>query len=46
MEHVSVLLCAYNSELFISEAIDSVLAQTYKDFDLVLVDDGSKDLTL
>lgn len=46
MEHVSVLLCAYNSELFISEAIDSVLAQTYKDFDLVLVDDGSKDRTL
>lgn len=46
MGTISVLLCAYNSEAFISEAIDSVLAQTYRDFDLILVDDGSTDRTL
>lgn len=46
MGTISVLLCAYNSETFISDAIDSVLAQTYRDFHLILVDDGSTDRTL
>ena len=43
--HVSVLMPAYNTEKYIEEAIDSVLAQTYKDWDLLVVDDGSTDGT-
>lgn len=46
MRNVSVMLCAYNSEPFIQEAIDSVLGQTYQDFEFVIVDDGSTDNTL
>lgn len=42
MRNVSVMLCAYNSEPFIQEAIDSVLGQTYQDFEFVIVDDGRK----
>lgn len=38
---VSVLLCTYNRENMIRETIDSILAQTYKDFELLIVDDGS-----
>jgi glycosyltransferase involved in cell wall biosynthesis len=43
---VSILLPAYNIDKFLKEAIDSVLNQTYKDFELILIDDGSTDNTL
>ncbi len=43
---VSVLMTAYNREKFIAEAIESVLASTYKNFELIIVDDGSVDGTL
>lgn len=42
---ISVLIPVYNSELFIRETIDSVLVQTFEDFELLLMDDGSTDNT-
>lgn len=40
---VSVVLCFYNEQLFLEEAIQSVLAQDYSHWELWLVDDGSSD---
>lgn len=42
----SIIICAYNIEEYISRAIDSVLEQTFEDYELLLVNDGSKDKTL
>ncbi len=43
---VSVMMPAYNAEAFIAEAIDSVLAQTYSQWELLVVNDGSTDATV
>lgn len=43
MPEVSVILPVYNGASFLKEAIDSVLAQTYTDFELLLINDGSTD---
>ena len=43
---VSVLMTAYNREKYIAEAIDSVLASTYTNFELIISDDGSIDNTV
>ena len=42
---VSILINAYNSERYIGEAIDSALAQTWPNFEIVVVDDASTDRT-
>ncbi len=43
---VSVLMTSYNREKYIAEAIRSVLASTYTHFELIIVDDHSKDSTV
>ncbi|MEO1428986.1 MAG: glycosyltransferase [Cyanobacteria bacterium J06633_8] len=43
---VSILIPAYNSEEWISETIDSAIAQTWSNIEIIIVDDGSKDNTL
>ena len=40
---VSVLMTNYNGERFLASAIVSILEQSYKDFELIVIDDGSTD---
>jgi glycosyltransferase involved in cell wall biosynthesis len=43
---ISILMPVYNEERYIAEAIESVLAQTHRNFELIILNDGSKDHTL
>ena len=43
MPEISVILPVFNSEDFVRKAIESVLAQTFEDFELIIVNDGSTD---
>lgn len=43
--HISVLMPAWNAQATIGEAIDSILSQTYPQFELIVLDDGSTDAT-
>jgi len=45
MPRVSVIIPTYNRARFVQEAIESVLNQTFRDFELIVVDDGSMDGT-
>lgn len=42
---ISVIMPAYNAEAYISEAISSILNQTYSNFEFIIIDDGSTDRT-
>lgn len=43
---ISVIVPIYNSEKYLNKCIDSILNQSYKNFELLLIDDGSKDNSL
>ena len=46
MPEISVVIPVYNVESYLPKCIDSVLNQTWKDFELILVNDGSTDRSL
>lgn len=43
---ISVIMSVYNSERFLREAIESILNQTYKDFEFIILDDNSTDQSI
>lgn len=43
MPKISVVMPVYNAEKYLREAIDSILSQTYTDFEFIIIDDGSTD---
>ena len=40
---VSVVMTVYNTERYVAEAVESVLSQTFRDFEFIVIDDGSTD---
>ena len=46
MPVISVIISCYNQEGYIAECLDSVLAQTFKDYEVIVVNDGSTDNSL
>ena len=46
MSQISVIMPTYNAEKYLKEAVDSILSQTFADFELLVIDDGSSDKTI
>ena len=46
MSMISVIMLTYNREALVSRAIESILAQTCRDFEFLIVDNGSLPLTV
>ena len=46
MSKVSIIVPVYNTEQYLKRCIDSILSQTFKDFELILINDGSTDKSL
>ena len=45
-KNISVLMCVYNCEDYIEKSIKSIVNQTYKNFELIIINDGSTDSTV
>lgn len=45
MAKITVMMAAYNVEPYLARALDSILVQTFRDFDVIIVNDGSSDAT-
>ena len=43
MEKISVIVCVYNTKKFVKKCVDCLLKQSYKNMELILIDDGSSD---
>ena len=46
MAKISIIIPCYNQEKYIAECLDSVIAQTYQDWEAIVIDDGSQDGSL
>ena len=46
MPKVSIVMPVYNAEKYLSESIESIINQSYRDFELICIDDGSRDESL
>ena len=43
---ISVCMPVYNAERYLAEAVESILAQTYRNFEFIIIDDGSTDRSM
>ncbi len=43
--HFSIMICCYNSEKYIEETIESIINQTYPNWEIIIINDGSNDST-
>ena len=46
MVAISIVIPVYNIEKYLKECLDSLVSQTFKDFEVICVNDGSKDKSL